>query len=193
MPQIGRGFSLGILGALALGWLGLQGSAAAVFSTDLGVDFPAQGVAAVIPDVAVIDAIDDLIEDLVESLDEAHQVATAHEGPLTGLEQQALVARLDKAEALIDRVFNPTVEPNLTPIDAGGISLLYTPLTLADYAEQCLELAHDAREELRINGDLFDDQLIGTKLKTIRYLISRSLPHNYRSKAGVNSAQADLP
>lgn len=146
-----------------------------------------------IPDVAVIDAIDDLIEDLVESLDEAHQVATAHEGPLTGLEQQALVVRLDKAEALIDRVFNPTVEPNLTPIDAGGISLLYTPLTLADYAEQCLELAHDAREELRINGDLFDDQLIGTKLKTIRYLISRSLPHNYRSKSGVNPVQADLP
>jgi hypothetical protein len=138
------------------------------------------------PRSSVADDFEDLLDDLADILNGALTTATAHSLPLSSQEKQTLDAQLDNAEALIDQVFNPVVAPNLTPVDAGNISLLFTPSTLADYAEQCIDLAQDAKDELVLHGDLFDHALVGTKLKTIRYLTSRSSPHNYRTKAGIN-------
>lgn len=147
---------------------------------------PLVGAMPIGPRSSVADEFEDLLDDLADILDGALQIATAHATPLSSQEKQALDTQLDQAEALIDQVFIPSVAPNLTPADAGNVSLLFTPSTLADYAEQCVELAQDAKDELVLHGDLFNHALVGTKLKTIRYLTSRSSPHNYRTKAGIN-------
>ena len=65
-----------------------------------------------------------------------------------------------------------------------------SPSTLPKYADECLALIQEAVYEARYGTA--DDDYIGSRLKTIEYLLTRSHPHNYKSKAGVEQA-VDTP
>lgn len=128
--------------------------------------------------------IGDIIDDLINILSDAMVVIGEQSGPLQGEERMHVAAALAEAEARIDQILDPNVLPNLKPADAGSVDPEVNPQTLGDYAAECVLLAQEAWDEVEGNNN-FDDTLVGTKLKTIKHLLTRSSPHNYRTKAGI--------
>ncbi len=136
----------------------------------------------------VADLIDDLIEileDMVRDLEDGALAVGNNEGPLDEPEKSRVADDLDAALAGIDQILDGNQYPSLDPPDAGSIDADFDPQTLPDYATTGLKLAEDAVDEA--NSRIVNHKVIGSRLKTIEYLITRESPHNYRTKAGIAS------
>ncbi|MHC4415543.1 MAG: hypothetical protein ACYS0G_09685 [Planctomycetota bacterium] len=130
------------------------------------------------------DLIDDL-EDIEEDLEDAAAGVGNNTGPLEEPEKLRVSRDLDRAMATIDRILDPDQYPSLSPPGIGSTNTSVDPETLPEYADECALLAKDAVDEAL--STLVDMKAIGSHLKTIRNLITRTDPHNYRSKAGITS------
>ena len=106
-------------------------------------------------------------------------------GPLDEPEKSRVANDLNAALADIDQILGPNQSPSLDPPDAGSINTNFDPQTLPGYADTCAKLAQDALDEAL--SRIVDHKVIGSRLKTIEYLITRESPHNYRTKAGIAS------
>ncbi|MCH8824795.1 MAG: hypothetical protein IH984_14955 [Planctomycetes bacterium] len=136
-------------------------------------------------EIAIIGPTADLMDDLlaillrmIQDLEDAEEVIDGGAGPLTGADKALVVGLLDHVEEHIDQVFNSVKDPNLSPVDAGSIDYSFGPYTLADHAADSVDLALDAMSEFLSQNP--SDDVIGTKLKTIKNLLS-----SYRSEAGI--------
>lgn len=119
-----------------------------------------------------------LLEQLLEDLQDTEEAVDGGAGPLVGAAKTKVAGLLDHVEEHIDEVFNSTQNPNLSPVDAGSIDYSIGPFTLADHAADSVDLAWEAIiEALSPNPS---DDVIGTKLKTIKNLLP-----SYRSEAGI--------
>ena len=128
--------------------------------------------------------IDD-IEDAIDDLDDAAQAVGERDGPLDEPELGVVTRALDSVLATIDRILDPNQYPSLSPPDAGDIDPDAYATTLREYADETLILAKDAEDEA--HSALVDHKVIGSRLKTIEYLITRESPHSYRSIAGTST------
>ena len=133
----------------------------------------------------VADWLDDVlgwIEQLIKALEDAEQ--ETGQNPSNGarfleqLDTDLLAIYLDSAEADIDQILDGNQYPSLTPVDAGDIDPAVLPLTLSEHASTCVVLAQQAFDELI--GTAAPDQVVGTKLKTIKALLPE-----YRALAGI--------
>jgi hypothetical protein len=161
---------------------------AAVFAAGLTTSQVPASTASLSP-VAVttiFDEITDLIDEIIDILNSADELVAGRSGPLPEADLITLDGLLTTAVAKIDGVFDPTATPTLMPVDAGSINNSSTANTLPDYAAVCVDLIEEADAEVVANGENFSHHLVGSKLKTIRYLIIRGSPHSYRSRAGLN-------
>ena len=128
------------------------------------------------------DVIDDL-EDTADDLEDAKAAVAGLQGPLAGPRRAVVAAALDRALFTIDRILDPRQHPSLDPPDAGYIDTDWDVTSLQDYALECLILAEDALHEAV--SPRVDCEAIGTRLRTIEYLITRAGPHNYQTRAGI--------
>lgn len=129
----------------------------------------------------VADLSSDLIAillQMIEDLEDAEEVVDGRAGPLTGADKILVAGLLDHVEDHIDQVFNSVKDPNLSPVDAGSIDYSFGPYTLDDHAADSVDLALDAMSEVLSQNP--SDDVIGTKLKTIKNLLP-----SYRSEAGI--------
>ncbi|MHC4427833.1 MAG: hypothetical protein ACYS0D_04420 [Planctomycetota bacterium] len=159
------------------GWLSPQGTLA-VPARGAGQE----GVSSPIGDWT--DDFDDDIDDVDDDLGEAERAIGSAEGPLAEPELSEVADNLNGVLAIINRILDPMQYPSLDPPDAGSVDDRVAPVTLPGYAKSCSDLIADAREEL--HSTVVDHQVIGSHLKTIRSLIIRSSPHNYRTLAGIS-------
>ena len=132
-----------------------------------------------------IEDIIDILEDIADDLEDAALEVGNNEGPLDEPERSRVANDLDAALLLVGQVLDPNQYPSLDPPDAGSIDTSFDSVTLAAYARTCNKLAQDAVDEA--HSKLVEDKVIGSRLKTIRHLITRESPHNYRTKAGIAS------
>lgn len=126
-----------------------------------------------------LDDIIDVLKQIEKDLSKAREIVGQGTGRPSDPNQSSLADYLDDAEDLIDQVFDPLVDPSLDPVDAGVVDPDVDPGTLLQYADQCLVLAEQAVDEAEF-GCPPDDEVIGTKLKTIQ----SCLP-GYRTAAGL--------
>ena len=131
------------------------------------------------------DDFDDVVDDTDDDLLVASNTVGTSQGPLSDADLSLVEARLDSALATIDQILDPNQFPSLDPSDAGIVDTSVNPATLQGYARECLSRIQDAGDEL--DSSVVDAKVVGTHLRTIRYLITRSSPHSYRSKAGITS------
>lgn len=134
----------------------------------------------------IADWIDDLIEDLEDlddALDDAETTVGAQQGPLVDPDLSRVADGLDRAIAIIDRIFDPLQYPSLDPSDAGEIQYGVSPDTLPSYANKSVSLIQQAVNEAKFGSAA--DEYIGSRLKTVKHLITRTTPHNYRTKSGI--------
>ncbi len=130
-----------------------------------------------------IDDIIEILEDIADDLEDAALAVGNDEGPLDAPEKSRVANDLDAALLLIGQIMDPNQYPSLDPPDAGSVNTNFDPQTLPGYADTCVKLAQDALDEAR--SRIVDHKVIGSRLKTIEYLITRASPHNYRTKAGI--------
>ena len=71
----------------------------------------------------------------------------------------------------------------VSPPGAGVVDPNFDPIDLPGYAQDCLDLIQDALDEA--HSRVVDHHVIGGHLQTIKELITRSSPHNYRTEAGI--------
>ena len=128
------------------------------------------------------DLADDL-DDIDEDLDDAKAAVAGGQGPLSEPQLSQAADDLDRVLAVIIRILDPNQYPSLDPPNAGSVDEGRDPSSLSLYARVCSDLAQDALDEAQ--SAVIDHKVIGSHLKTIRYLITRSDPHNYRTKAGI--------
>ena len=128
---------------------------------------------------------DDLIEDLEDATDELEdaEAAVGMDGLLSEANRAVVTEALDHVLFTIDRILDPRQYPNMDPPDAGYVDVDSHVTSLQDYALECLILAEDALHEAV--SPRVDAEAIGTRLRTIEYLITRAGPHNYRTRAGI--------
>lgn len=136
------------------------------------------------------DLIDDL-EDATDDLEDAEAAVAMRQGPLDAPGRAVVADALDHVLFTIDRILDPRQYPNMDPPDAGYIDVDSDVTSLQDYALECLILAEDALHEAV--SPRVDCEAIGTRLRTIEYLITRAGPHNYRTRAGVAVGPGALP
>jgi hypothetical protein len=132
-----------------------------------------------------VEDVDDEVDDADDDLNNASLTIGTSEGPLSEPDLSSVEARLDHALAAIDRILDPNQSPSLDPPDAGTVDTSVNPTTLQGYARECLDRIRDAGDEL--DSSVVDAKVVGTHLRTIRHLITRTSPHSYRSKAGITS------
>jgi hypothetical protein len=130
-----------------------------------------------------LDDVIDVVDDLIDTLEEADDALGDDASALLAVDKKRIDGALNRATLLIDRILDPGQYPSLTPVDAGQIDAAVDPATLAEHAADCLELAYDARAQL--DEPIVNQDLVGSNLKTIEHLITRPLPHSYRSLAGL--------
>ena len=134
----------------------------------------------------VADWLDDiarLIEQLIKALEDADvetQIDATSGTRGQGLPPNPdwLAIYLDLAEADIDQILDGNQYPSLTPVDAGDDDPAVLPLTLSEHASTCVDLAHEAFDEILVGPA--NHEVVGTKLKTIKALLPE-----YRSLAGI--------
>ena len=130
-----------------------------------------------------MDWVDDFLDDLDDVVDDLEEAANE-----TSTEAATNVARLekylDRAVRNIEDILAPEIYPSLDEGVTGEIITTINPETLADYAEETITLALDAAAEIEAGGE-FDQELVASKLKTIVHLIERTVPHGYKTRAGV--------
>ena len=115
-----------------------------------------------------------LIEELIRILEEAKRKIEEgpdgkRDGPLVF--PQPFSVLLDGVQAQIDQLFDPLQYPSLTPVDAGRVERITTPITLADYADVSLTLGDEALAAALSLSQPLRDEAIGSKLKTIEDLL----------------------
>jgi hypothetical protein len=136
----------------------------------------------------VADWLDDVIEELeeiAEDLEDAKAIVGNRSGPpLDEPDKSTVAIHLDSAVNLIDRILDPGQYPSLEAPDAGSLDASVDPETLAEYAGDSHKLAQEALDEAK---GAVDDEVLGSRLKTIKNLIERADPHNYRTKAGIST------
>ncbi len=137
------------------------------------------------PVADLLDDIIDILEDMADDLEDAALVVGTNPGPLDESDKSRVANDLNAALADIDQILDPNQYPRLNPPEAGSINTNFDPETLPGYAGTCVKLAQDALDEAR--SSIVDDKVIGSRLKTIEYLITRESPHNYRTEAGIAS------
>ena len=137
------------------------------------------------PVADLIDDIIDILEDIADDLEDAEAAVGNNEWSLDEPEKSRVADDLDAALADIDQILDPNQYPSLNPPDAGLIDASFDPVTLPEYARTSYKLAQDALDEA--DSKLVEHKVIGSRLKTIEYLITRESPHNYRTKAGIDS------
>ncbi len=130
-----------------------------------------------------LEDIIDEVQDAKDDLEDAEATVAGQQGPLTGTNLTTVETDLYGTLAIIDRILDPMKYPSLDPTDAGKIDYTVSPSTLPKYAHKCLKLIEEALIEA--SKGAADDDYIGSRLKTIEYLIARADPHSYKSKAGV--------
>jgi hypothetical protein len=138
----------------------------------------------------IADWTDDLDDDIGDAEDDLREAADAigwNPGPLSDPDLSIVEGRLDQALAAIDRVLDPDRYPRLEPPDAGSVDTNANPVSLPEYARECLDRIRDAHDAL--GSDAVDQKVVGSQLRTIRHLITRSSPHSYRSMAGIASEE----
>jgi hypothetical protein len=133
-----------------------------------------------------VDDVGDDVDDDIAYLEDAEAVIGNNQGPLADPDKTQVAGDLSAALAIIERILDPNQYPSLDPPDAGEILTNFNPTTLPAYARDCADLAQDALDELR--SAVIDHKVIGSDLKTIKHLITRSSPHNYRTKAGITGS-----
>ena len=124
----------------------------------------------------VSDALDDVIAlllKIIRILEEAQRKIEEgpdgkRDGPLVF--PQPVSVLLDGTQDLIDQVFNPLQDPNLSPVDAGTSEHL-KPRTLTEFADTSLTLADEALAAAQTLNQPLRDETIGSKLKTIEDLL----------------------
>lgn len=124
----------------------------------------------------VSDALDDVIALLLEIIrifEEAQRKIEEgpdgkKDGPL--IFPQPVSVLLDGTQDLIDQMFNPLQDPNLSPVDAGTSEHL-KPRTLTEFADTSLTLADEALAAAQTLNQPLRDETIGSKLKTIEDLL----------------------
>ena len=134
-----------------------------------------------------MDWIDDLIDtldDLEGTLDESKSVVAGRDGPIDAASQATLSLLLTTAIARADAALDqqPAVGSKLQYY--GTIDASTNPTTLADYAATCQRLALEALLEAQSRDD-FDRAYVASRVKTVRHLIVRTSPHNYKTAAGI--------
>lgn len=153
-----------LLAMMAVWVLPAGGKAYAVVAPDSGLGLSGNVLN---PVADGLDDIIDILKQLEKDLSKAGELVGQGAGRPTAPSTLTLAYYLDDAEDLIDQVFDPMVDPNLDPVDAGAIDPSVTPVTLPQYADQCLSLAEQAVDEAEF-GYMPDNDVIGTKLKTIK-------------------------
>ena len=133
------------------------------------------------------DDILDLLEQIEQHLTDAWVAIGQNQGPLSEPELSQVAGDLDAVLALIDQIQDGGTYPSLDPPDIGSVDPAYDPDTLPRYASDTRAMAGDAVDE--IQSRVVDHKVIGTHLKTIEELITRATPHNYRTKAGIDTGE----
>ncbi|UCD74921.1 MAG: hypothetical protein JSV91_14180 [Phycisphaerales bacterium] len=138
-------------------------------------------------EVASVAPVADWDDDLLELLDtlmgimaEAKDVVDfcGCEGPLDDPARSDVEDDLIEAEAIVVQILDPLQIPTLTPTDAGSIDPSVDPTSLTEYADECVLLAEEAWQAAQSSRS--DDEVIGTKLKTIESLLPA-----YRQAVGI--------
>jgi hypothetical protein len=128
----------------------------------------------------VADWIDDVIEvleEVEEELSKSDQEVAGASGPLDEPKRSLVAGYLDNAASRIDQLLSPNSYPSLTPSAAGSVDVNVNPSSLAEYAADTLACAQEALIEALTSGD---DEVIGSKMKTIQTLLPA-----YRALAGI--------
>ena len=172
--------------AMAMALVLLAGGGAGHQSPASGSEIEAQvavdkGVASPAPVADWADDIYELINDLLDILAEAKDRIEnlGGEGPLESPDLSYVEADLADAESIIAQILDPFQPPYLTPLDAGSVDSSVQPALLSEYAYECELLAEEAWQAVNA-VDPNDDEVIGTKLKTIESLLP-----GYRDEAGI--------
>lgn len=131
----------------------------------------------------VIDRLKELLEALEDAKKEVEEDVsrTANGVGETGMKTVnfKLFGHLNSATRSIDDILDPTVEPNLDPVDAGSVESVIIPVSLIQYANTTFALANEALAAAMALNQPLRDEVIGSKLKTID-----SLMPGYYSAAG---------
>lgn len=123
----------------------------------------------------VSDSLDDIIAlllEIIRILEEAlRKIEAGPDGKYDPLVfPQPISVLLDGTQDLIDQMFNPLQDPNLSPVDAGTSEHLF-PRTLTEFADTSLTLADEALAAAQTLNQPLRDETIGSKLKTIEELL----------------------
>ena len=162
--------------------------AAALFAAVVALTAVDRSIASVEAEAAVpglgpiANLTDDLIKTLEDIEDELEAVTTSvggGPGPLDGPTLDDVADSLDVVEAVIDDLFDAAVYPSLEPVDAGAADTSVDPASLPDYAAESLFQVRAALQDLFTTPSI-DDDYIGSRLKTILYLLP-----GFRAEAGI--------
>lgn len=118
------------------------------------------------------DDVDDDTGGIDDDTSDAKVTIGSSTGQLTEPDLSHVAGLLNSIETTIDRILDPNQFPNLDPVSAGSIDTSINPSTLPEYATACATLAHAAVVELQTPTP--SAGVVGTKLKTILHLITRS-------------------
>lgn len=175
-----------VLAVLALSILVLPLSGhrpATVFAA--GLQSQAGSYAGVGPIANWLKDIIDILEKIADDLEDGALAVGEKSGPLVEPELSRVASDLTDALDRIELILDSGQYPILKPPDAGKIDESVKAETLPEYAKQAHGLAKEAVAEASYGA--VDDKVIGSRLKTIKHLITRALPHNYHTKAGITT------
>jgi hypothetical protein len=132
------------------------------------------------------DDLGEVFDEIIDALESSGDVVqSSGVGGLNDVQREQIGDALDKVAARIDQILDPDHSPNLRPWNAGAVDDLVDPSTLDEYARTTLSLAEEAQFEVAIRGNGSDGEYLGTLMRTIEHLLTRSSPHSYRSLAGL--------
>jgi hypothetical protein len=110
---------------------------------------------------------EEVIREIKRRLDDAAGLVMSGSG-----DEAEVLLELAEAEALVELILDPAAGPVLSPPDAGAVEKSVDPVTLHEHAGSCCILALEAVVAVLTDPD-GKDELLGSKLKTIRYLLPR--------------------
>ena len=133
-------------------------------------------------------AMQDLLDDLSGTLHGAHAiVVTGQASGWTDNDLSLIRVCLRDSLEFLNAVKEPQDAPFGSIEDLGEIDPGYRPDTLVEYARICSTLAEQAAGLTR-SRERFDAEKLGTKIKTLDYLLTRKRPHNYQTKVASTRA-----
>ncbi|MFG0329103.1 MAG: hypothetical protein ACF8PN_04320 [Phycisphaerales bacterium] len=158
----------------------------------LGLVVAAPGAGAQSDEAVVMDWWEEMVKDKQDAsrlLDDADTLVYGTDGNLDSTQKSALDLKLTSALFHIEEVLTAPL-PSGSVLEESGSLLSASPQSVLDYGRICSQLGREALIELESTRE-FDRDYVGSRLKTIRHLIERVTPHNYRTQAGIGQ-QASL-